>query len=112
MRSVVADTWYLIQTSMDSKLQQQMGTHYIHLKRKLDHLQTKQRKQTRKPHSNSEQQQFYTRIKNLTNKILNKEEIELLHYRLQHSIERPITTYLSNLIIETERAIKLLDTKS
>ena len=49
--------------------------------------------------------------KNLTNIKFTKEGIELLNYGLQYSIERPLTTYCTNLLIETERAIKLLDTK-
>ena len=35
----------------------------------------------------------------------------LLHYGVQHSIEKPLKTYWINLIIETEQAIKLLDIK-
>jgi hypothetical protein len=46
------NTWYLIQISIDSKLQQQMEKHYIHLDKKLDHLHVKQRKQTRTSYSN------------------------------------------------------------
>jgi hypothetical protein len=49
--------------------------------------------------------------KNLTNIKFTKEEIVLLNYGLQYSIERPLTTYCTSLIIETERAIKFLDTK-
>jgi hypothetical protein len=37
--------------------------------------------------------------------------MEILNYGLQHSIERPLTSYLTNLVIETERAVRLLDTK-
>ena len=48
------NTLYLIQTSIDSKLQQQMETHYIHLDKKLGHLHTKQRKEIRTSHSNPE----------------------------------------------------------
>jgi hypothetical protein len=57
------NTWYLIQTSIDSKLQQQMETHYIHLNKKLDQLPAKQRKQKKTSHSNPEQHQSYPRIK-------------------------------------------------
>jgi hypothetical protein len=49
--------------------------------------------------------------KNLTNNQFTKEEIEIIDYELQHSIERPLTSYLTNLLTETERAIKLPDTK-
>ena len=40
-----------------------------------------------------------------------EEEINLLNHGLQHSIEKPLKTYWTNLIMETERAIKLLDVK-
>ena len=49
--------------------------------------------------------------KNLTDIKFTEEEIELLNYGLQYNIERPLTTYFTNLIIEMEGAIKLLDTK-
>jgi hypothetical protein len=56
-------------------------------------------------------QQFYSTIKNLTNIEFTKEKIELLNYGLKHSIERPLTIHFTNLIIKTERDIRLLDTK-
>ena len=54
---------------------------------------------------------FYPRIKNLTNIKLSKEEKDLLHYGVPYSIEKPLKTYWNNLLVETERAIKLLDIK-
>ena len=49
--------------------------------------------------------------KNLINIKFNKEEIQLLKYDLQYSIQKPATTYLTSLLTGTERAIKLLDRK-
>jgi hypothetical protein len=37
--------------------------------------------------------------------------MELLKYGLQHTTERPVTTYLDNLVTATERATELLGTK-
>ena len=37
--------------------------------------------------------------------------MKILNYGAQYSIEKPITIYLANLIIETENSIRLLDTK-
>jgi hypothetical protein len=48
-------------------------------------------------------------IVNLTNIEFTDEEYELLNFGLQHSVERPLESYLPDLIIETELAIKLLD---
>jgi hypothetical protein len=48
---------------------------------------------------------------NLTNIRFTKEEMNLLNHGLQHSIEKPLKTYWTNLIAETERAMKLLDTE-
>jgi hypothetical protein len=53
----------------------------------------------------------YPRIKNLTNVKFNKEEMQLLKYGLHYSIEKSTTTYLANILAETEQAIKFLDRK-
>jgi hypothetical protein len=37
--------------------------------------------------------------------------MEIFNYGFQHSIDRLLTSYLINLVIETERVVKLLDTK-
>ena len=87
-----------------------MEEHYQRLNKKLDHLLQKQPKQSTPPRHN-DKQQFYTRVTNLTNVRLNKEEMQLLKYGLNHSIELPIASYIANLTAQTERAIRLLDTK-
>ena len=71
----------------------------------------KQSKHHTPPGRNEDQKQFYTRIKNLTNIELNTEEIQLLKYGLNYSIEKPVATYVTNLAAETEQAIRLLDEK-
>ena len=47
----------------------------------------------------------------MTNITFNQEEIQLLKYGLNYTIEKPVSTYITKLIAETERAIRLLDTK-
>ena len=88
-----------------------METYYTNLNKKIDRLQTKKRQLTRTSHNNPEQHQFYKKFKNLTNIKSTTEEIELLNYGLQYSFEKPLTTYFTYLITETEKSIKLLDTK-
>ena len=100
------NTWQLIQTKIERKLQQQMETYYIYLNEKLDCLQQKHPKQPRSPHYNEEHQQFYPRIKNVTNIKFKEEEIQLLKYGLNYSIKKPTATYCTNLLAETARIIK------
>jgi len=103
-------TWQLIQSTIDSKIQQQKEEHYQRLNKKLDHLPQKQPKQSTPPRHN-DKHQFYTRVKNLTNVRLNKEEMQLHKYGLNYSNERSISSYIANLTAETERTIRPLDVK-
>jgi hypothetical protein len=105
--------WNLIQPTIDRKIQQQMDTYYIYLNKMLNNLQAKHQQQQHKRnlHNNSQQRQFFSRVKKLTNIKLSKEETELLNHGLQYSIEKPAATYITNLTIEAKRAIRLLDTK-
>jgi hypothetical protein len=57
-------------------------------------------------------QAFYQRTINLTNIKITKEEQKILDHGLQYRLEKRIKTYWMNLIIETERAIKLLDNRT
>jgi hypothetical protein len=87
-----------------------MESHYNHLNKKLDGLQHKQRGKTRTRHNNQEQQ-FYPRIKNPTNTNFTNEKMDLLKHGMQYSMHRPLKTYWTNLLVETQRAIRLTDTK-
>ena len=58
------NNWYVIETSIDNKLQRHMETYYTYLNTKLDRLQAKHRQPSRASHNNREQHQFYARIKN------------------------------------------------
>jgi len=86
-----------------------MEENYQCLNKKLDQLLQKQQQST--PPRHNDKHQIYTRVKNLTNVRLNKEEIQLLKYGLNCSIERPISSYIANLRAKTEQAIRLLDVK-
>jgi hypothetical protein len=52
-------------------------------------------------------QNFYQRTINLTKIKFTKEEQTILNCGLQHSLEKPLRTFWLNLIIQTEKAIKL-----
>ena len=86
-----------------------MERHYTNLNKKLDNLLKKHSENTTTPRDD-DKHQFYTRIKNFTKINLTKEETQLIEYGLNYSIEKPMSTYIANLIAETERAIRLLDT--
>ena len=102
--------WHIIQSTIDSKLQQEIEMHYNNLNHKLDNLQKNQHGKNKAQH-NSKGQHFYPRTVKLTKIKFTKEEMALLNHGLQHSIEKPLKTCWTNLKIETEQAIKLLDTK-
>ena len=77
-----------------------METYYNHLNKKLDCLQQKQPKSPKSSHRKDEQ--FYPRIKNLTNIIFKEEETHLLRYGLNYSIEKLTTTFFTNVLTEIE----------
>jgi hypothetical protein len=105
-----ADKWpntrLIILQTTDQKLALKMETHYNNLNRKLDKLQNKQQHK-RKTGNN----QFYPRTVNLTSTKLTHEEMMLLNNGLQHSIEKPLEKYWTELIMDTELAIRKLDPK-
>ena len=58
----------------------------------------------RKTKINQQHNQFYPRT-------VNHEEMSLLNWGLQHSIEKPLDKYWTDLIMETEQAIRMLEPK-
>ena len=73
---------------------------------------TKKRNKPRKKTDTHHQgTQFHTRTVNLTNIRFSQEEISLLNNVRQHSIEKPLKKYWTNLIMETEQAIRKPDSK-
>jgi len=87
-----------------------MESYYDDLNKKLDKLQNKQQCM-RKTKTNQQHNQFYPRTVNLTKIKFNLEEMSLLNRGLQHSIEKPQEKYLTDLIMETEQAIRMLEPK-
>ena len=86
-----------------------MEKQYANLNKKLDNL-IKKRKGNHIIRQEDDNNHFHTRVENLTHIRFNREEIQLIKYGMKYSIERPTTTYIDNLIAETEQAIRLLDT--
>jgi transposase len=82
----------IILQATDQKLTMKMETRYNNLNIKLDKLQNKEQHK-RKTANN----QFYPRTANLTNIKLTHEEMVLLHNG-QHSIEKPLEKYWTELI--------------
>jgi hypothetical protein len=78
-----------------------MEAHYNNLNKKLDNIQNKHKEKT-EIQDNPHGPQFHPRTVNLTRIKFTKEEITLLNHGLQHSIEKPLKTYWTNLIMETE----------
>ena len=87
------NTWQIIQSAIDSKIQLQMETHYTPLNKKLDHLLQKQLRRSTTPLNNGNHH-FYTRVKTLTNIKFNEEEMNLLKYGMNYSIERGHSCWL------------------
>jgi hypothetical protein len=87
-----------------------METHYNNLNRKLDKLQNKQQGK-RKTKTNQQHYQFYPRMVNLTKIKFTHEEMSLLNNGLQHSIEKLLEKYWTDLLMETEQAIRMLEPK-
>ena len=85
-----------------------MESHYEKLNRKLDRLLKEQREHTTHT-TGGKQQQFYLRTVNLTNIHFTKEEMDLLDMGLKYFLQKPSATTWTNLPIETEQAIRLLD---
>ena len=87
-----------------------METRYNNVNRKLDKLQ-REKETKRKRDTHHQRAQFYTRTVNLTNIRLFQEKFALLNNGLQYSIKIPLRKYWTDLIMETEEAVRMLDSK-
>ena len=103
-------TWHLIQSAIYCNIQQQMERHYKRLKKKAG-ATTNKTTETLHISTTWWRLPLLHTSKNLTNITFNQEEMQLLKHGLNYSIEKPPSTYPANLIAETERAIRLWDTK-
>jgi predicted O-linked N-acetylglucosamine transferase (SPINDLY family) len=88
-----------------------MSTYYENLNKKLDRLQLQKQQPKFRKQPNHSDQQLHPRVRYLTSIQFDDEELRLLKNGLNYSIEKPKASYFTNLIAETERAIKLLDVK-
>jgi hypothetical protein len=82
--------WHIIQTTIDSKQQIKMETHYNNLNKKLDKLQNKQRGKTNMEHDHHEQHEQQCYPLNRTNIKFTKQEMALLNQVPRHSREKPL----------------------
>jgi hypothetical protein len=98
--------WHSILSIIDN-LQREMDSHYERLNKKLDTLLEKQKTPARRPQG--KQPPPYPRAINLTNIQFTGEEQKLLDLGLQYNIQKPLKAAWMNLVLETERAIKLQD---
>jgi len=88
-----------------------MESHYNNLNKNLDKLQKEKPNKREKVQPRNQQFHYHARTVNLTNIKFTQEEISLLNNGRQYSIETPLKKYKTDLIIETEQAIRLLDSK-
>jgi hypothetical protein len=58
-----------------------------------------------------QRQQFYPRVQNVTDIKFTKEETKLLNLAFEYGSEKQLAAYFTNLVTETQNAIKLLDAK-
>ena len=87
-----------------------MERQYENLNKKLEALKAQQHHLDNKKRTN-QVRQFYNRTSNLTNIRFTAEEMDLLNKGLQCSIEKPLNEVWNDMIIETEIAIRKLDTR-
>jgi len=99
--------WHSILSVIDDNLQREMGSHCERLNKELYTLLEKQK--TPAHHPQGKQPTLYSRTVNLTNIQFTGEEQKLLDLGLQYNIQKPLKAAWTNLVLESERAIKLLD---
>jgi archaellum component FlaC len=101
--------WQLIQNSVDSQVNDFMDQTYQKLNKKLDSLtkqiQTAHSTTRKKPHTNN------SRVISLSNVKFTGEQISTLALGPNYAIEKDPRQYLNELIIDTENAIRQLDSK-
>ena len=79
-----------------------MELHYNRLNKKLDQLHQQSRpKQRTTDRTRKPGHQFYHRVENLTNIKFMAEEVKILNYGPQYSMEKPTLSYLPTLVTET-----------
>jgi len=95
--------------TINENLQWEMDILYNKLNGKLDRLQTQLN--TPMPKPKRQQTASFPCTINLTSIHFTDEEQKLLDFVLQYSLEKPTKASWEHLVMETERAVKLLDEK-
>ena len=100
-------TWQYMHSIINAQLDKLMDPIYHRLNKKLDNLQ---QNANHKRNTTTTTHTFYTRIVNLTQTKFNKDQTNALQLGLDYAIERNPKQYLNTLTVETENAIRHLDT--
>jgi hypothetical protein len=95
-------------TTVDA-LKSEMDAHYEKLNKKLDKIVGKQKQP---PHSvHKQQQNYFPHTINLTKIKFTNDEQALLDLGLQYNIQPPLKKRWTNIVLETEKAIILLEAR-
>jgi hypothetical protein len=97
--------WQHISIIIDEQLHELMERIYQNLNKKLDTLTQHSEKHTDKRKSDT----FQPNVINLSNKKISREQLNTLSRGPNYAVEKEPKTYLTNLIIETEQAIRHLE---
>jgi hypothetical protein len=97
--------WQYVQNNIESKLSEHMKKLYERLNSKLDSLT---QKKTKTKTNTKKTQTENSRVINLTNITFTKEQINTLKLGPQYAIEKNPKLYINELIIDTENAIRHL----
>ena len=99
--------WQHIQNSIDDKLKDKMDSLYKKLNKKLDNLV----KQSQIAYNNIKNTNIPHRLINITNMTFIKEHIRILAHGPNYALAKDPKDYISELITDTESAIRQLDSK-
>ena len=99
--------WQHIQNSIDDKLKDKMDSLYKKLNQKLDNLV----KQSQIAYNNIKNTNIPHRLINITNMTFIKEHIRILAHGPNYALAKDPKDYISELITDTESAIRQLDSK-
>jgi len=102
--------WQHIQNSINLTLDDIIFTVYQKVNKKLDTL-VKHKHVSYNTEKNTQTHTFHSRLVNLTKTKFTKEQINTLTLGFNYAVEKDPKCFISDLIIDTENAIRHLDTK-
>ena len=100
--------WQHIQNSIEKHLHKTMENQYQKRNQKLDILMNNKPKQ----YNTQKMNNFQPKVVNLSQVRLTKQHVQTLSLGPNYAIEKEPKSYINNLIIDTEVAIRQLDQKS